>query len=132
MVSPSNVDVVILAEFEAAEKEDATAKGNRAAAFMHRIKACYLLLEKKESIPHDGAWKQYLRWVIAELARRGYRNPITGNPYSMRWIQDWMFLAKHLPTEAKAQPVSFLGMKEGLEQIRDSLKPKPKVAAGDV
>ncbi len=118
----SNIDTEILAELEAAEQDDAAARDRLASAFMHRIRAGWRLLEKKETIPHDGHWREYIRGLARELADKGY--PPSGTPYSLRWFQEWMYLAKHLPDDEKAQPVAHLGMKENLARIRRANKPK--------
>src|SRR5438552_15473160 len=114
MLSPSNIDSEILAELEAAEQDDAAAKDCLDSAFMHRLRAGRRLLEEKETIPHDGHWREYVRGLAEQLAER---SP-SGKPYSLRWFQEWMFLAKHLPTDEEAQPVAHLGMKENLRRIR--------------
>jgi hypothetical protein len=122
MLSPSNIDTEILAELEAAEQDDAAAQDRLDSAFLHRVRAGRRLLEKKETIPHDGHWRAYLRGLAEQLAGKGY--PPSGRPYSLRWFQEWVFLAKHLPTDEEAQPVAHLGMKENLKRIRRANKPK--------
>jgi hypothetical protein len=118
MLVRSNADAFILAELVAAEQDERAAKDRLASAFMHRIQVGWRLLEKKETIKHDGQWRHYIRGLAAQLADQGYR------PYSLRYFQEWMFLAKHLPTEQKAQPVAHLGMKRNLQRIRDDIAKK--------
>jgi N6-adenosine-specific RNA methylase IME4 len=124
MLVRSNSDVFILAELIAAEQDDRAAKDLIASAFMHRIQAGWRLLEKKQTIKHDGQWRKYIRGLAEQLAGQGYRSPATRKPYSLRYFQEWMFLAKHLPNEQKAQPVAYLGMKENLAQIRNAIARK--------
>jgi DNA modification methylase len=131
MLTLSNIDTEILAELEAAEEDDAAANDQIASAFMHRIQAGWRLLEKKETIPHDGKWREYIGGLANELAAKGY--PRSGKPYSLRWFQEWMYLAKHLATEEEARPVAHLGMKENLRRIRQENKPpKPDPLLKDV
>src|SRR3974377_1239088 len=106
MLVRSNIDVVILADLVAAEQDERAAKDNLTSAFMHRIQAGWRLLDKKKTIKHDGQWRKYMRGLADELATKVCR------PYSLCYFQEWMFLAKHLPTEQKAQPVAHLGIKE--------------------
>src|SRR6516165_4535951 len=124
MLVRSNTDASILAELIAAERDDRTAKDHFASAFMHRIRAGWRLLEKKGTIQHDGHWREYIRGLAEQLAAQGYLSPATHKPYSLRYFQEWMFLAKHLPTEQKAQPVAHLGMKENLARIRNAIARK--------
>jgi DNA modification methylase len=125
----SNIDTEILAELVAAEQDDAAAQDHFAEAFMHRVRAGWALRDKRATTPH-GHWRKYVRELADELARRGY--PSTGKPYSFRWFEEWIYLAEHLPTEAKAKPVAHLGMKENLRRIRLANKPKPAPLTGDV
>src|ERR1700730_17382304 len=120
MLVRSNSDAFILAELIAAEQDDRAAKDLIASAFMHRIQAGWRLLEKKQTIKHDGQWRKYIRGLAEQLAAQGYVSPSTRKPYSLRYFQEWMFLAKHLPTEQKAQPVAHLGIKENLARIRNT------------
>jgi N6-adenosine-specific RNA methylase IME4 len=120
MLFRSNTDAFILAELVAAERDDRAAKHLLTSAFMHRIQAGWRLLEMKETIKHDGQWREYIRRLAGQLAAQGYVSPSTRKPYSLRYFQEWMFLAKHLPTEQKAQPVAHLGIKKNLAQIRNA------------
>jgi DNA methylase len=124
MLAPSNIDTEILAELEAAERDDAAAKNRHVSAFLHRVRAGWRLLEKKEIINHNGQWRKYQQSVVDELAARGYVSPETGQAYSIRWLQDWTELARYLPTEEKARPVAHFGLKENLRRIRLANKPK--------
>ena len=124
LVRSNNTDAVILAELVAAERDEHAAKDLLASAFMHRIQAGWWLLEKKETIKHDGQWREYIRGLAGQLAAQGYVSPSTRKPYSLRYFQEWMFLAKHLPTEQKAQPVAYLGIKENLARIRSAMARK--------
>jgi hypothetical protein len=54
MLVRSTIDTVILTELIAAECDERTAKDHFTSAFMHRIQAGWRLLEKKETIKHDG------------------------------------------------------------------------------
>jgi hypothetical protein len=124
MLVRSNTNTVILTELIAAERDERTAKDHLTSAFMHRIQAGRRLLEKKETIKHDGQWREYIRSLAEQLAAHGYVSPATHKPYSLRYFQEWMFLAKHLPNEQKAQLVAHLGMKENLARIRDAIARK--------
>jgi hypothetical protein len=124
MLVRSNADAFILAELVAAEQDERAAKDNLTSAFMHRIQAGWRLLEKKETIKHDGQWRKYIRGLAAQLADHGCVSPVTHKPYSLRRFQDWMFVAKHLPTEQKARLVAHLGIKENLARIRVALAKK--------
>jgi len=124
MLVRSNIDAFVLAELIAAGQDELAGKDLLASAFMHRIRAGSRLLEKKDAIKHDGQWREYIRSLAEQLAAQGYVSPTTHKPYSLRYFQEWMFLAKHLPTEQKAQPVAHLGMKENLARIRDAITRK--------
>jgi N6-adenosine-specific RNA methylase IME4 len=124
MLVRSNADAFILAELVAAEQDERAAKDHLASAFLHRIQAGWRLLEKKETIKHDGQWRKYIRGLAEQLADQGYVSPVTRKPYSLRRFQDWMFVAKHLPTEQKARPVAHLGIKENLARIRLAITKK--------
>jgi N6-adenosine-specific RNA methylase IME4 len=124
MLVRSTTDTVILTELIAAERDERTAKDQFTSAFIHRIRAGWRLLEKKETIKHDGQWREYIRSLAEQLAAQGYVSPTTHKPYSLRYFQEWMFLAKHLPTEQKAQPAAHLGMKRNLAAIRDAIATK--------
>jgi hypothetical protein len=128
MLVRSNTDAVILSELVAAERDDRAAKDLVASAFMHRIQAGWRLLEKKETIKHDGQWREYIRGLAEQLAAHGYVSTSTRKPYSLRYFQEWMFLAKRLPTEQKAQPVAHLGIKENLRRIRTATARKAYAA----
>ena len=75
MLTRSNIDTEILGELEAAELDDVAAQDHFAKAFMHRIRAGWRLLDKKETIPHDGQWQNYVRGLAKQLAARGYTAP---------------------------------------------------------
>jgi N6-adenosine-specific RNA methylase IME4 len=121
MLVRSNTDAVIFAELIAAERDERSAKDLLASAFIHRIQAGWRLLEKKKIIKHDGQWREYIRHLAQQLAAQGCLSPATDKPYSLRYFQEWMFLAKHLRTEEEAQPVAHLGMKRNLQRIRDDI-----------
>jgi hypothetical protein len=128
MLVRSNIDAFIFAELIAAGQDELAGKDLLASAFMHRIRAGSRLLEKKDAIKHDGQWREYIRSLAEQLAAHGYVSPTIHKPYSLRYFQEWMFLAKHLPTEQKAQPVAHLGMKENLARIRDTITRKRRIA----